>query len=85
MCLPSVPLDKTSTAFVKPVDYLVRKVIAAQIVFRWRGLSIGRTYLNYTLIPMLCRKAGLAEADARGMITRHRARATILGKKNGPP
>lgn len=29
VCLLSVPLNKTSTAFVKPVDYLVGKVVAA--------------------------------------------------------
>jgi len=33
--------------------------------------------LNHSLIPALCRKAGVPERDARGAITSHRARATI--------
>ena len=36
-----------------------------------------RVYLNRTLIPLLCRKAGVPAEDARGRITSHRARATI--------
>ena len=33
--------------------------------------------MNLVLIPMLCRKAGLPQQDARGDITSHRARSTI--------
>ena len=35
------------------------------------------TSFNLRLIPLLCRKAGVPLADARGRITSHRARATI--------
>ena len=37
-------------------------------------------YLNTTLIPLLCRKAGVPLEDARGRITSHRARATIASQ-----
>jgi Phage integrase family len=33
--------------------------------------------INHTVIPVLCRKAGVPEQDARGSITSHRARSTI--------
>jgi hypothetical protein len=46
-------------------------------LFSYRGVRIGDQYLNCTLIPMLCRKAGVPESDARGEITSHRARSTI--------
>ncbi len=48
-----------------------------QFLFVFRGKRIGQTYINNTLIPLLCRKAGVPEADARGRITSHRARSTI--------
>lgn len=47
------------------------------MLFAYRGRRLGQPYLNETLIPLLCRKAGIPEADARGTITSHRARATI--------
>ncbi|MBO0783613.1 MAG: tyrosine-type recombinase/integrase, partial [Ktedonobacteraceae bacterium] len=46
-------------------------------LFSYRGFRIGNQYLNCTLIPMLCHKAGVPESDARGGITSHRARSTI--------
>lgn len=59
------------------VDYL----------FSMRDKSISKDYINGTLIPMLCRKAGLDMRDHRGTITSHRARATIatfLGNSENP-
>jgi hypothetical protein len=44
-------------------------------------------FLNATLIPLLCRKAGVPESDARGKLTSHRARSTIasmLGNAKDP-
>lgn len=52
------------------VDYL----------FAYRGQQIGATYLNKSLIPLLCRKANVPERDARGSITSHRARSTIASQ-----
>ncbi len=52
------------------VDYL----------FSYRGKGLGLSYLNDCLIPMLCRKAGVEERDARGNITSHRARSTIASQ-----
>jgi Phage integrase family len=49
-------------------------------LFCYRGHRIGSGYINEVLIPMLCRKAGVPEADARGAITGHRARATITSQ-----
>lgn len=47
-------------------------------LFTRRGRTIGRTYLNHFLIPLLCRKAGIPTHDAYGPITSHRARATLV-------
>ena len=47
------------------------------LLFAYRGRTLGSTYLNKTLIPLLCRKAGVSLQDARGDITSHRARSTI--------
>jgi hypothetical protein len=52
--------------------------VAMLLCFRGRLLHTG--YFNETLIPILCRKAGLPVEDARGRITSHRARATIASQ-----
>jgi integrase len=46
-------------------------------LFSYRGRQLRVDYLNRCLIPLLCRKAGVPPADARGRITSHRARSTI--------
>jgi integrase len=46
-------------------------------LFLYRGRQLGQVYLNRHLIPLLCRKAQIPLADAKGKITSHRARATI--------
>jgi hypothetical protein len=46
-------------------------------LFCYRARRLRTPYLNLRLIPLLCRKAGVPLADARGRITSHRARATI--------
>jgi hypothetical protein len=48
-----------------------------QYLFSYRGKPIAASYLNGSLIPILCRKAGVPLEDSRGKITSHRARATI--------
>jgi len=47
-------------------------------LFAYRSQCLGDPYLNKTLIPFLCNKAGVPEEDIRGKITSHRARHTIL-------
>jgi len=47
------------------------------ILFGYRGRPIGSIVLNRSIIPMLCRKAGVPGSDLRGQITSHRARSTI--------
>ncbi len=37
-------------------------------------------YLNHSLIPLLCRRAGIPTRDVRGRITSHRARSTIASQ-----
>lgn len=49
-------------------------------LFSYRGKQIGLGYLNGSLIPLLCRKGGVPEQDARGDITSHRARSTIASQ-----
>ncbi|MGI4736846.1 MAG: tyrosine-type recombinase/integrase [Janthinobacterium lividum] len=71
---PSVPKhwdEKTAEA----VDFL----------FVWKGKQLGITYINKTLIPMLCRKAGLPVEDTVGKITSHRARHTLATELANAP
>ena len=97
VCLLSVPVNKTSTAFSKPVDKAVGEMIEAwekerptqttiidpktgeqvDYLFAYRSKALGPAYLNCTLIPILCKKAGIPDKDVRGRITSHRARSTI--------
>jgi hypothetical protein len=46
-------------------------------LFAYRGRRVAKGYCTEALIPLLCRKAGIAAVDARGRITSHRARATM--------
>ena len=52
----------------------------ADFLFCCRSRRLGRTYINRRLIPILCRKAGVPGADARGPISSHRARSTIASQ-----
>jgi integrase len=49
-------------------------------LFMFRGKRIAHSYINDTLIPALCKKAGVPSEDARGNITSHRARSTIASQ-----
>jgi integrase len=49
-------------------------------LFFYRGRKVGKNYINDSIIPMLCRKAGVLEKDTRGKITSHRARSTIASQ-----
>jgi integrase len=50
------------------------------LLFAVRAKRVAKAYLNLAVIPALCRKAGVPEADARGRITSHRARSTIASQ-----
>ncbi|MCA1695295.1 MAG: tyrosine-type recombinase/integrase, partial [Actinobacteria bacterium] len=50
------------------------------MLFCLRGQPIAKTYINRTIIPVLCRKAGVPATDVRGTITSHRARSTIASQ-----
>ncbi len=54
-------------------------------LFSFKNKKMGTSFLNATLIPALCRRAGVPEEDARGSITGHRARSTIatMLRRNG--
>jgi integrase len=60
------------------VDRRTGERVHLLFAFRARRVSVG--YLNTTVIPMLCRKAGVPPADVRGTITSHRARSTIASQ-----
>jgi integrase len=49
----------------------------ANILFCVRTQPVARNYINHTIIPALCAKAGVPATDVRGTITSHRARSTI--------
>jgi len=49
-------------------------------LFAYRGRRPGKSYINKTLVPILCKKAGVPPKDARGKITSHRARSTIASQ-----
>ncbi|MBR7839490.1 tyrosine-type recombinase/integrase [Actinospica durhamensis] len=50
------------------------------LLFALRARAMANTYINATIIPSLCRKAGVPTADVRGAITSHRARSTIASQ-----
>ena len=100
ICFLDVPVNKTSTAFTKPVDRVVGESIEAwqqlrpnqpaaldpktgelvHYLFAYRSYRVSQRFINRTLIPALCRKAGVPHQDARGLITIHRARSTIASQ-----
>lgn len=51
-----------------------------ELLFSFRAHRISTAYINNTVIPMLCHKAGVPAADIRGNITSHRARSTIASQ-----
>jgi integrase len=97
VCMLTVPTNKTSPAYTKPVDPILGRAVEAwekvrpsqppaldpktsemvHYLFSYRSQRIGECYLNETIIPLLCRKAGVPQRDARGRITSHRARSTL--------
>jgi integrase len=50
------------------------------LLFAMRARRVAKTYINGTIIPSLCRKAGVPTSDVRGNITSHRARSTIASQ-----
>lgn len=109
LCYLTVPVNKTSKSFVKPVPGVVKEFTDAwkqvrrdqppftdrrtkqptHYLFANKGRKLGETYINRSLIPMLCRKASVKISDSRGKITSHRARAThvtfLANSKAGMP
>ncbi len=52
----------------------------ADLLFSVRAHPVAKTYINHTIIPALCAKAGVPTVDVRGNITSHRARSTIASQ-----
>ena len=50
------------------------------MLFSVRAQPVAKDYINHTIIPALCGKAGVPTADVRGNITSHRARSTIASQ-----
>jgi hypothetical protein len=68
---------------VRPAQPALRDATTGRMVhhlFCVRGRRVSDGVLNTVIIPILLRKAGLPEADSRGAITSHRARATLATK-----
>ena len=100
ICWLDVPVNKTGSAFTKPVDEVVGHFIEAwehirppqpslvdpktgkyvDFLFCYRSRQVGTSFINSSIIPMLCRKAGVPERDSHGPITSHRARSTIASQ-----
>jgi integrase len=49
-------------------------------LFAFRARRVPATYINGTVIPLLCHKADVPACDVRGNITSHRARSTIASQ-----
>src|SRR5436305_2775615 len=47
-----------------------------QYLFQYRNDLMGEKFLNGSVIPLLCKLAGVNQTDVVGRITSHRARAT---------
>jgi integrase len=98
VCFLTVPVNKTTTSFQKPVNPVVGRRInewervrapgqpprrdrktgaVTHYLFAHRGKPMSKYYINQTLIPLLCERAGIPCEDERGAITSHRARATL--------
>jgi hypothetical protein len=56
-----------------------------EYLFCCRDMRVGWRFLNTSLIPLLCAKAGVDTEDAKGRITGHRGRSTRLTllRRNG--
>ena len=50
------------------------------MLFSVRAQPVAKEYINHTIIPALCGKAGVPTTDVRGNITSHRARSTIASQ-----
>ncbi|MGW3473704.1 tyrosine-type recombinase/integrase [Saccharopolyspora sp. NPDC000995] len=50
------------------------------LLFSVRAQPVAKDYINHTIIPALCTKAGVPTTDVRGKITSHRARSTIASQ-----
>lgn len=53
---------------------------SVDLLFMHRARPMRRELINESVIPALCRKAGVPTHDVRGTITSHRARATIASQ-----
>lgn len=67
--------ERVRPAHRKEIDHKSGEMV--EYLFSHRGRSISMDYINHTIIPMLCQKAGVPQQDSRGVITSHRARSTI--------
>jgi integrase len=63
---------------LKLIDLKTGELVDFLFIDEMRRVSL--RYLDNSLIPMLCRKAGVPINDVRGRITSHRARSTIASQ-----
>ncbi len=65
---------------IQPAGVDAKTGEVVKYLFSYRSRRVSADYINQTIIPMLCRRAGVPEQDARGPITSHRARSTIASQ-----
>jgi hypothetical protein len=70
--------EKVRPVQPRQLDRKTGEMVDFLLAIRTRRLS--RRYLNRIMIGALCVKAGVPRTDARGLITSHRARATIASQ-----
>jgi hypothetical protein len=64
----------------QPLSVVGKTGELVDFLFMYRGQRVAERYINTTLISILCAKASIPKADARGNITSHRARSTIASQ-----
>lgn len=65
---------------VQPMNTDRKTGESVDMLFAYQARPMRREFINRSIIPTLCRKAGVETRDARGAITSHRARATIASQ-----
>jgi integrase len=70
-----------------PTERAVDEVTGERVHFLFQNgrQRIGVHFLNKTLIPLLCAKAGVPQSDTHGRLTSHRARTTIASQLANAP
>src|SRR5664280_1319851 len=77
---PTTPSACSTCPCTRPARLDRKTSEHVNILFAVRGHPVAKDYINRTIIPALCSKAGVPTTDIRGNITSHRARSTIASQ-----